>query len=155
MLFEMNGARFPAMTGEAVDGTPFAAGDLAGMRTIAFAGFAIEHRPQAESWVPFLDPLLRSRTDLRGRLFAVLRPKPKVVRAMLLAALRKAIRAPEQRGATIVLFTDVDAFCRALGIADRTHLAVFLLDETGRVTWRAAGAFSAEVGASLTDALAR
>jgi hypothetical protein len=155
MVFEMNGARFPAVTGEAVDGTPFAAGDLAGIRTIGFAGFAIEHRPEAESWVPFLDPLLRSRTDLRGRLFAVLSPKPKVVRSMLLAALRKAIRAPEQRASTIVLFTDVDAFCGALGIADRTRLAVFLLDETGRVTWRASGPFSADVGASLSDALAR
>jgi hypothetical protein len=155
MVFEMNGARFPAVTGEAVDGTPFAAGDLAGVRTIAFAGFAIEHRPQVESWVPFLDPLLRSRTDLRGRLFAVLSPKPKVVRAMLLAALRRAIRAPEQRASTIVLFTDIDAFCSALGIADRAHLAIFLLDETGRVAWRATGAFSADAGASLSDALAR
>lgn len=155
MLFEMSAARFPAVTGEAVDGTPFAAGDLAGLRTIAFAGFGIEHRAEVESWVPFLDPLLRSRPDLRGRLFAVLRPKPKVVRAMLLAALRKAVRAREQRASTIVLFTDVDAFCAALGIADHTHLAVFLLDEGGRVVWRGSGAYSAELGASLTDALAR
>jgi hypothetical protein len=154
MLFEMSAARFPAVTGEAVDGTPFAAGDLAGLRTIAFAGFGIEHRGEVESWVPFLDPLLRSRSDLRGRLFAVLSPKPKVVRAMLLAALRKAVRAPEQRASTIVLFTDVNAFCGALGIADRTHLAVFVLDEAGAVVWRAAGAYSAELGASLTDALA-
>ena len=65
----MNAARFPPVAGEALDGTPFAAPrDLAAGRTVALVAFALDHRPELETWVPYIDALVRSRPDVRARL---------------------------------------------------------------------------------------
>ena len=149
----MDAPRFPAVTGEALDGTPFVAPrDLLGARTVALVGFAIEHKPELESWVPYIDTLVRSRPDVRARLFIGL-GTPKWLRGGIVTAMKAAVHAPEQRASTIPLFVDVDAFARSLGISDRTHLTLLLVEPDGRITWRGSGPFSAAAGASLTAAL--
>ena len=149
----MDAARFPDVTGAALDGTPFASPrDLAGARTIAMVGFALEHRPELESWVPYLDAVVRRRSDVRARLFIGL-SVPKLLRAGILSAMRAAVTKPELRASTIPLFVDVDAFSRALGIGDRRHLAVLLVEPDGRIAWRGSGAFTEAAGAALTAEL--
>ncbi|HEV3088881.1 MAG TPA: hypothetical protein VGX96_16840 [Candidatus Elarobacter sp.] len=150
----MDAARFPAVTGEALDGTPFSAPrDLAGMRTLALVGFALEHRPELETWVPYVDRLVNSDSGVRARLFVGL-GVPKLVRAGIVAAMKAAVTAPELRASTIPLFVNVDAFCRAVGIGDRAHLTVLLVEPDGRIVWRGSGPFSEAAGASLSAALA-
>ena len=84
----MDVARFPAVAGEALDGTPFAAPrDLAVGRTVVMVGFALEHKAELESWVPFIDKLVRSRSDVRARLFIAL-GTPKLLRRPILTANR-------------------------------------------------------------------
>jgi hypothetical protein len=149
----MDVVRFPAVTGEALDGTPFVAPrDLAGKRTVALVGFALEHRPELETWVPYIDTLVRSRDDVRARLFIGL-GMPKFVRGGVVAAMKAAVTAPEQREATIPLFVDVDAFSRSLGLGDRAHLTILLVEPDGRIVWRGSGPYSDAAGASLTAAL--
>jgi len=130
----MDVARFPAVSGEALDGTPFAAPrDLAAGRTVALVGFAIEHRAELDTWVPYLDALVRSRPDIRARLFLGI-GAPKLLRGAIVAAMKAAVTAPELRASTIPLFVDVDAFASALGIGDRTHLTIVLVEPDGRLT---------------------
>ena len=149
----MDAARFPAVTGEALDGTPFAAPrDLAGGRMVALFGFALEHRSELESWVPFLDELARGGT-VRVRLFVPL-GVPKLLRGSLVGAMKAGVTQPELRASTIPLFVEVEGFCRALGIATRTHLSVLLLEPDGSVVWRGDGPFTPVAGAALTEALA-
>jgi hypothetical protein len=151
----MDAARFPALTGEAVDGTAFRAPEaFAGVRTIALAGFTLDARTQVESWGPYLDALTRARPDVRARLFVVLGKGARLMRAPLLAGLRAALAAPELRANTIVSFDDTDAFCRALGITDRKHVSLFLIEPDCSVAWRAAGAYTPASGDALTAALA-
>ncbi|GAC1575118.1 MAG: hypothetical protein NVS3B7_07460 [Candidatus Elarobacter sp.] len=148
----MHTARFPASSGEALDGTPFEAPrDLAGTRTVAAFGFSLEHRGALESWVPFFDPLARSGAA-RVRLFLPLKV-PKLLRGGIVAAMKKAVTEPELRASTIPLFQDVDVLCEALGIAGREHLVVLLLEPDGRVAWHGAGPFTDAAGASLSAAL--
>ncbi|MBV8299633.1 MAG: hypothetical protein JO083_08855 [Candidatus Eremiobacteraeota bacterium] len=148
----MDAARFPAVAGEALDGTPFCAPrDFAGMRTVAFVGFALEHRSELETWVPYADAL-RHRAGVRARLFVGL-GLPKLVRNGVVKAMKAAVTAPELRAATIPLFVDVEAFCRALGIGDRAHLTILLVEPDARIVWRGSGPFSEPAGASLTAAL--
>lgn len=150
----MDVARFPAVRGEALDGTAFSAPrDLAGMRTVALVGFALEHRPELETWVPYVDRLVRGDNGVRARLFVGL-GVPKLVRAGIVAAMKAAVSEPELRRATIPLFVNVDAFCRALGIADRAHLTLLLVEPDARIVWRGSGPFSEAAGASLAAALA-
>lgn len=149
----MDAARFPVVAGEALDGTPFAApGDLAVGRTLAMIGFALEHKSELESWVPYVDALVRSRPDVRARLFVGL-GTPKWLRRGIVAAMKAAVSAPEQRAATIPLFVDVEAFAGSLGISDRAHLTLLLVEPDGRIVWRGSGPFSDAAGASLTAAL--
>jgi len=149
----MDAARFPAVSGEALDGTPFAAPrDLAGGRTVALVAFALEHRAELETWVPYIDALVRSRPSVRARLFPGI-GVPKLMRGALVKAMKAAVTAPELRASTIPLFVNVPEFARALGIEDRSHLTVLLVEPDGRVTWRASGPFSDATGASLTAAL--
>jgi len=51
--------------------------------------------------------------------------------------------------------TGPEAFARSLGISDRAHLTLLLVEPDGRITWRASGPFSAAAGASLGAALGR
>jgi hypothetical protein len=150
----MDGARFPTVSGEALDGTPFAAPrDLAAGRMVALIAFALDHRPELETWVPYVDALVRSRPDVRARLFAGI-GVPKLMRGAIVTAMKAAVTAPELRASTIPLFVDVGAFSSALGIFDRAHLTVLLVEPDGRITWRGSGPFSEAAGASLTTALA-
>ncbi|HEX3462824.1 MAG TPA: hypothetical protein VHS78_02055 [Candidatus Elarobacter sp.] len=150
----MDAARFPPVAGEALDGTPFVAPrDLAGGRTVALFGFALEQRPELETWVPYLDALARGESGVRARLFVPL-GVPKLMRGALVGAMKAAVTAPELRASTIPLFVDVDTFVRALGISDRAHLVILLVEPDGRITWRGSGPFSETAGASLTAALA-
>jgi hypothetical protein len=150
----MDAARFPALAGEALDGTPFAVPrDLAGARTVALVGFALDQRPEVESWGPYLDALVRSRRDVRARLFAVIGNLPKFARGAVLGTMRMALQAPELRASTVPVFADQAAFSRSLGLADRAHLALYLVEPDGTISWRAAGAYSDTLGASLNSAL--
>jgi hypothetical protein len=149
----MDAARFPAVAGEALDGTPFVTPrDLAVGRTVAMIGFVLEHKPELESWVPYIDRLVRSRPDVRARLLIGL-ATPKWLRGGLIAALKAAVQAPELRASTIPVFVDVDVFARSLGISDRAHLTLLLVEPDGRITWRGSGPFSDAAGASLGAAL--
>jgi hypothetical protein len=149
----MDAARFPAVSASALDGTPFRAPhDLAGARTLAMLGFGIEQRADLESWVPYMDGLVRSNSGVRARLFVPL-SVPKIVRGGLVAAMKAAVTQPELRASTIPLFVDVGAFCDALGIADRSQLVVLVLEPDGRVAWRGNGAFSPAAGASISAVL--
>lgn len=149
----MDAVRFPAVSGEALDGTPFVSRrDLAAGRMVALVAFALEHRSELDTWVPYLDALVRSRADVRARLFAAI-GVPKIMRGAIVAAMKAAVAAPELRASTIPLFVDADAFARQLGIGDRAHVTVLLVEPDGRIAWRSSGPFSAAAGASLDAAL--
>jgi len=149
----MDVPRFPALAGEALDGTRFAAPrDLAVGRTVVMVGFALEHKAELESWVPFIDELVRSGSNVHARLLIAL-GTPKLLRRPIVTAMKAAVPAPEQRASTIPLFVDVEAFARSLGISDRAHLTLLLVEADGRITWRGSGPFSDAAGASLSAAL--
>jgi hypothetical protein len=149
----MDVARFPPISAAALDGTPFVTPrDLDAGRMVALLGFALGHRAELESWVPFLDPLARSRPDVRVRLFIPL-SVPKIGRGAVVAALRAAITAPELRMSTIPLFVDVDAFTGSLGIADRAHLVILVVETDGSIGWRGSGSYTEEAAAALNAAL--
>jgi hypothetical protein len=77
------------------------------------------------------------------------------MRGVILAAIRKALPAPELRASTIVVFAEVEAFARSLGIADRKHLSAFLVDADGQIVWRGTGAYTVAAGQALNAALGR
>ena len=102
--------------------------------------------------MPFLDPLARSGPDVRVRLFIPL-SVPKIGRGAVVAALKAAVTAPELRMSTIPLFVDVDAFTRALGVIDRSHLVILVVEPDGSIAWRGGGPYSEAAAVALDAAL--
>ncbi len=148
----MSDARFPALTAQALDGTTFATPDaFARARSVAVIGFGLDQRSEIESWAAELEAL--ARAGIIARLFPAIDGNNAFMRGMVTAALKAALPHRELRSATIPLFTDVGALCASLGIADRDHVAVFVLDETGVVLWRATGGADAALSAALRTAL--
>lgn len=150
----MQQVRFPAVEGEALDGTRFAApADFAGARTVVLIAFGIEQRAEIEAWLPELEPILRGRPGVRARLLVALGRGMSMMRGMIVGGLKNAVPEPHLRASTIPLFTDVDALCRSLAITDRAHVAAFVVAADGVVLWRSAGAPGAETAAAIAAAL--
>jgi hypothetical protein len=150
----MDVARFPAAEGETLDGTPFAVPrDLIGTRTIALVGFGLEQRTEFESWVPTLRRLTAEHPGLTARAFVAVGAGLAMMRGIVVNGIKAAVPDPATRAEVILLFTDVAAFCDALGIVDRTRAYVLLIDADGGVRWHGGGLRTAEAEASLAAAI--
>jgi hypothetical protein len=150
----MDVARFPEVEGEGLDGTPFAAPrDLLGARTIALVGFGLEQRAEFESWAPALRRLSAEHPGLRARAFVAVGTGMAIMRAMVVNGIKAAVSDPETRAEVILVFTDVAAFCDALGISDRTRATLVLLESDGAVRWYGGGSHTAEAEASLVASI--
>ena len=52
-----------------------------------------------------------------------------------------------------IVYGDVQRLAKPLGIADRSTIAVFLVDASGQVRWRGAGEFTARLAQELEHTL--
>lgn len=141
--------KFPNVEGENLDGVPLAfPRDFAG-RTIVLVGFDLKQRTDLESWVPFVDRYVRAGTA-GGRMFAVIASSMGAMTKMIVATMRKGAPSAESRAATVPLFLDdVEAFCAALGIADRSAIHAFVVGPDGSILEHQVGAFSDRAAAAF------
>jgi hypothetical protein len=147
--------RFPVVESESLSGAAFVApADFVGSPTIALVAFDLAQRAELETWLPFVDALVRAGTA-RGRVFAVLAHSLKLMKAMIVSTMRSAAPGPDVRAATVPLFVDIDAFCAELGIGDRTVIAVLLIQPDGSISVHRSGAFSTAAGDAIVAGLAR
>ena len=148
----MNVPQFPAVEGVDVDDRPYRfPADFRGMLTVAALAFRLDHRQAIQSWVPAIEALVKRRTDVRGRAFAILSPSMRFGWRALRTTMRVAM-TPEQREVCIIVFTDVGRFTEALKIQER-DLSIVLVDELGAIRWRATGSYSETSGAALEAAI--
>lgn len=141
--------RFPEVEGESLTGQPFLfPRDFHGARTIALVAFDLKARNDLETWVPFIDRFARSGIA-RGRLFPVLSRSLRMMKRMIATTMRKGAPTPEAREATVPLFVDVDEFCKALDISDRTSIHTFVVESDGLVSLHRVGPFDALAGSAI------
>ncbi len=147
--------RFPEVAGENLAGQPFLfPRDFHGARTIALVAFDLRQRDDLETWVPFIDRFARTGAA-RGRLFPVLSRSLRMMRRMVATTMRKGAPSAESREATIPLFVDVDEFCLALDIADRTSIHVFVVESDGSISAHRIGPCDASAGGAIEAHIGR
>ena len=129
--------------------------DLDGVANLVIVAFQRRQQAVVNTWLPVARSLAAERPDFRfyemptiGRRFTLIRP-------IIANGMRGGVTAPEDREATITLYTNVSALQRALDLPSRETIYALLLDRTGTVRWRGEGTFSGVQGAGLEAAVAR
>ena len=117
--------------------------------------FARQQQALVDGWLPTAKSLAAELPGLRyyemptiGRGFVLIRP-------IISNGMRNGVTAQADREATITLYTNVDAFRRALALPSEDTIYALLLDRAGIVRWRGEGTFTDAQGASLRAAAER
>jgi hypothetical protein len=154
MTLVSDSARFPVVTSQNLEGTPFTLpAGFGGERNVLFVAFLRQQQDDVDTWVPFVKPLLARTKGTEYYEIPTIRRMVAPMRWFINRGMRGGIDDRGARERTITLYIDKEPFKRSLAITDENTIYVFVVDRAGRVLWHATGAFSAEKGAALESAL--
>lgn len=150
----MTDLAFPVLSARDLEGRDVTVPDaFEGDRNVVLVAFQRHHQALVDSWVPWLEQQAASDAGLRfyelptiGRLWAPMRP-------FIDGGMAAAIREPVILRRTLTIYGDVNRIARPLGIADRSTIAVFLVEQGGSVRWHGTGAFDAALATEFEQAL--
>ncbi|NTW02145.1 MAG: hypothetical protein HGA19_12805 [Oscillochloris sp.] len=127
---------------------------FAGERNVVIVAFRREHQQLVDSWFSALDPLLADYPDLRAYEVPVLASSYTFVRPFIDGGMAIAIPSPAVRERTLTVYTNVTNVITALQISSPETITILLVDRSGQISWRSEGAYAADKGAGLVQALA-
>lgn len=146
--------RLPAVSGSNLDRQRLRLPeDLEGELNLVLIAFQQWHQRQVDTWLPLARELEATYPALRYYELPTIRRLNVVARTFINEGMRAGIPDPVARERTITLYVDKEAFREALDLAGEDNVYVLLLDREGRVLWRAEGAWAAEKGEALTEAV--
>lgn len=125
--------------------------DFEGDLNLCLVAFQRWHQPLINSWIPLASQLEDSHPAFRYYEFPVIRRVNVLYRHLIDQGMRAGIPDQVARHKTITLYTDKDAFKKALGIVDEEKIHLRLVDREGLVHWHAAGALTRETAESLRE----
>jgi hypothetical protein len=128
--------------------------DFAGARNVVVVAFRRWHQPLVDAWFPALEPLLAAYPDLRAYELPMLASGYTLVRPFIDGGMASAIPNRAVRERTLTVYTDVARSLAALQINSPETITILLVDRSGRISWRSEGAYDADKGAGLVQALA-
>ena len=145
--------RFPAITAAALSGRKYSLPrDFDGRANIVLVAFRREQQRDVDTWLPAAQELAAANAGVRYYELPTISRGYTLLRPLIDGGMRGGIPDPAMRDATITLYTNVDAFRAALGLASDRTIYALLVDAGGVVRWRGEGAFTARQGAELTRA---
>ena len=148
--------RFPTMQAATLGGRKVSLPrDFGGRANLVLVAFKREQQALVEGWMPAAERLAAARPGLRYYELPTLGRGLTLIRPVIDGGMRSGIPDAAARDRTITLYTNVDAFRTALGLAGTRTIYALLLDEAGVVRWRAEGAFTEAAGAGLAAAVER
>ena len=142
--------RFPEVAGSNLQGQKYhLPGDFAGEFNIVLIAFKQHQQFDVNTWLPLLKRLRRQFPALHYYELPTIWELPKVRQMMIDMGMRMGIPDRHTRQTTITLYLDKDAFREALEIPHEDAITILLVDQAGRVLWRAMGAYNEAKGAAL------
>ncbi len=145
---------FPQVTGSNLERRRFTLpGDLEGDLNLLFLAFWQRHQSLVDSWMPLANRLQEQRKDLVAYELPVIQSRSRVSQWFIDGGMRAGIPDRRIRELTITLYLDKPPFLDALDISDDRTIQVLLVDRSGRVVWRTAGAWDQEREADLVSFL--
>jgi hypothetical protein len=129
--------------------------DLEGQFVLVLVAFQRWHQSRIDTWLPAIAQFEARFAGLRHYELPVLPSMNILSRTFINEGMRAGIPDPVARATTITLYVDMDEFLPALGVSNNDDIHLLLLDRSGEILWRTAGAYSADVAQSLADELMR
>ena len=148
--------QFPTVTGSNLQRESFRLPeDLKGELNLVMVAFQQWQQSEVDTWIPFAKQLERSHSEVRYYELPTIRRLNVLSRTFINEGMRAGIPDPVARERTITLYVDKGMFRQALQLPSEDHIYVMLLDDQGKVLWRAEGVFTPEMGESLESAVRR
>ncbi len=143
---------FPRIQGSNLQGRAFhLPADFEGRLNVVMIAFTEPQQYEVYTWVDFLARLRSETPDLAVYELPTVPAFSVFQRMMLDYWMRAGIPDPHTRATTITLYTDQAAFARALNLPTMRTMHTLLVDRMGTVYWHAAGAFTPQKGAQLSE----
>ena len=148
-----NEKTFPGVTGIDLEGKdrqlPAA---FSGRKNLVAVAFEREHQDAVNTWIPFAESQMASDPDVRFYEVPLIYEMMGITRMWVNNGMRSGIPDPAARERTITVYTDRDVFTKALNMStDRIYM--LLVDDTGKILWRAEGPRTDALEKSLKAAL--
>ncbi len=127
---------------------------LEGTFNLVLVAFQRWHQELIDGWLPAVAKIEARHPGLRHYELPVLPSMGWLSRTFINEGMRAGIPDQQTRAATITLYTDKSTFMEALDLPGDQTLYVLLLDNDGKILWRAAGACEAGKGQAMAEAVA-
>jgi hypothetical protein len=126
---------------------------LEGEYNLLLLGYQRWHQEQYKTWLPFAARVENANPAFRHYELPVVGRMNPVGRFFLDEGMRAGIPGREARERVFTLYVDLAALNRQLGIASTQEITLLLVRRDGAILWRETGAWTAEKGTSLEEAL--
>jgi len=131
---------FPTLAAENLEGRRLTLpADLEGAYNLIMITFQQRQQVEVESWLPLLHRLSAQYETLRYYLLPTVQVLPDCQHEFLDVGARFHLNGRRGRENTLRLYVDLNDFNRALDIPTVSQMYTFLLDQSGKVLWRANG----------------
>ncbi len=148
--------KFPEVCGNNLNGRKYQIPtDLEGELNILLVPFQQWQQGLVNSWVPFLEDLMRKNPQFDYYELPTIRKMNFFFRRMIDGGMRGGIPSKDTRGRTITLYIDKAPFKEALDIPTEDTLYLYLVDREGTIMWTETGELTDEKATSLEDAIAK
>ena len=136
-------AIFPELEGSNLEGKKFVLPkDFEGELNLTLIAFLREQQALVDTWLPLARSLQDRYEGFRYyELPTIYRANP-AYRWFINTGMRRGIKDPEARAATITLYLDKKKFRSSLQLPHEGTIYALLVDKRGRVVWRVEGALS-------------
>jgi hypothetical protein len=152
-----NGQRapvFPTLKGTDLNGRSLTLpGDFPAPFSLVFVAFQMRQQTDVDSWRPFVEEARKARPSLAVFELPTISRGYRLMQFVIDNGMRSGIPDRTTRAATVTLYTNVNAFMRALGIRTARQIAVIVVTPAGEVLGHVFGRYSAEAAASINKAL--
>lgn len=145
---------FPAVEARSLDGRRLMLpSELGGERNLLAVAFRRNHQGDVDSWLEDFAAAEAADPALRGYEIPVISRRWSPARGFIDGGMAAAIRDPEVLARTLTVYGDVSRVSDALGLPDRSQIAIVLCDRDGVVRWLCRGRRTDAAAAELREVL--
>lgn len=127
--------------------------DLSGDIKLIVVSYEVDQQADVDSWLPALEELNTEFNNLNGYYIPLLPKSAADSAVFIIGGMSLAAKNDIDRGRTIVVFTDVEAFNQIVAIPDNSAIQLMLINRESQIIWHASGPFSEENLQALRTAL--
>lgn len=153
-LREARPAQFPQLRASNLDNREFdLPKDFAGERNLVLIAFEREQQKELDTWLREMPRFQESDPGFQYYELPTIGRLNALARWFIDSGMRRGIPDKNARARTITLYIDKGPFEESLQLPTEKTVYALLVDRSGKVLWRAEGAFDESKGQSLLKAL--